>query len=167
MTSHIFAVSDIVEMVIQDEKKKSQHDDMDTISTRSGSKDSAKRQGSRISVGAGGGTEEAVAIDTGLANPRVSKSAWSRLARGAHQDMTQAQALPEMNLLDEERVPITFGFLETGYRKGDRVKTTLRLSGAVPTGHGWDPIAVQTDEGTVVGPGRNPGEIMVKFDYNG
>lgn len=59
------------------------------------------------------------------------------------------------------------GFVNTGYSNGDRVKTALRLPGACPGGLGWDPIASQTDEGTVTGPGRVAGEIMVKFDHSG
>lgn len=101
-------------------------------------------------------------------NPRACRAAWTRMSTNVHAEMTHAMGtVPVDNVcgLEEEHTPIMAGFVNTGYCKGDRVKTPLRLAGACP-GAGWDPINHETGQGTVQGPGRKDGEIMVKFDYN-
>jgi hypothetical protein len=104
--------------------------------------------------------------DNGLGgglNSMGARLAWRLISAAAHAEMN---AVPGQ-LAEEEKRPIWAGFVNTGYCEGDRVKTTLRLPGANPGGVGWDPINPQTDEGVVQGPGRELGEIMVKFDYSG
>lgn len=111
-------------------------------------------------------TQAAVQSDL---NPMALRNAWARLSQTVHHDMSHALGeVPVSNVCgpDEEKTPIMHGIINTGYCKGDRVKTELRLPGACP-GAGWDPINCETGQGTVTGPGRKFGEIMVKFDYNG
>lgn len=106
-------------------------------------------------------------VDSGLSasmNPMASRSAWRRLSSAGPIGLDQA---PGNNAIDpEDREPIMAGIVDTGYKKGDRVKTNMRLAGGKPPG--WDPIEdASKDEGTVIGPGREAGHIMVKFDHSG
>jgi len=113
--------------------------------------------------------------DTGAGaalNPAAARAAWRRLSIAGHAEgnTVKDSGLPQTgDVADPDvRVPVMAGpFVNTGYYIGDRVKTTLRLPGACPSGTGWDPIQAQTDEGAVTGPGHNPGEIMVRFDAGG
>jgi hypothetical protein len=113
---------------------------------------------------------------TSALNQIASRDAWRRMStigrdereselnsRKPSKSGSVASGPPDL----EEGMPIMAGYVNTGYCKGDRVKTTLRLPGACPTGRGWDPINPQTDEGVVVGPGNVTGEVMVLFDGGG
>jgi hypothetical protein len=159
MSSHIFAVGH-------------QDDDDDGMIGRASSKNST-RTSSKRSVreakqkGEEKEAQEKVDAVMGTGNHLAKDVAWRRLSASAHQHI-HADGPPGTTLLEEEKVPIMAGIVDSGYRKGDRVKASgVRLPGAVPGGSGWDPINVQTDAGWVVGAGRNPGEIMVKFDISG
>lgn len=112
--------------------------------------------------------QQAESVDSGTTNILTCKLAWKRLSQAsAEMSNTSVGAdgfVADPSVAPEERVPIMAGIVNTGYSTGDRVKTTLRLAGAQAGGLGWDPINCETNEGTVVGPGRVAGEIMVKFD---
>lgn len=107
-------------------------------------------------------------------NGLAIRKAWSQLTASMVGDMARATAPkqgPSACALDcyggaEERAPIRAGSKETPYRKGDRVKSTMRLTGSCP-GAGWDLINCETGQGTVLGAGRSKGEILVKMDYSG
>lgn len=106
-----------------------------------------------------------VVVDNGLGpsnNHLAHATAWRRVSMTGHAEM--AMALSGC-LQEEDKQPVMAGIVNTGYAVGDRVKTTLRLPGAAPSKVGWDPITPESNEGTVTGPGRVPGEIMVKFDH--
>lgn len=110
--------------------------------------------------------ECASAGEGGSMNPMANRNAWRRLSAVAPLQKPEDKG-PENVLAEDERKPVMAGFVNTGYCVGDRVKTALRLPGAVPAGNGWDPINSQTDAGIVVGAGNNAGEVMVKFDHSG
>lgn len=127
--------------------------------------DGADLQSRKASKQGDGNQSAAVEIE---ASGFVTRKAWSKLAQSAHAEMTHSLGtvqLENISGLHEERTPIMVGSAKTGFYKGDRVRTALRLAGACP-GAGWDPINCATGGGTVLGPGRKTGEIMVKFDYN-
>lgn len=107
-----------------------------------------------------------------------ARQAWRRCSASAHQERHReneeaVQFAPQGGYEESRcdpggRQPIMAGFVDTGYYVGDRVKSTLRLPGcAEPNRTGWNPLqAPQDDTGVVTGPGREAGEIMVKFDRN-
>lgn len=134
------------------------------------SRQSSKRVTEEAEAAKAGNLEAAVDSGTGnQLNPLLARSAWRRISQDAQAQMAHVHGCTGQTIIapGEEREPIMAGFVDTGYAKGDRVKTTLRLPGAIPGGVGWDPIDCQTDEGVVIGPGNKRGEIMVQFDHSG
>jgi len=158
---------------------------VDRVGSAAGSRSSSKRSAGSskerqfdrepLPPGMGGAfgqvVEDAV-VDSGMGGSLsafAQRRAWRRVSEAAHAEMaTKTNLLPGETFVNpEDRVPIMAGYVETGFFTGDRVKTGLRLPGACPSGIGWDPINGQTNEGSVIGEGLKPGEIMVKFDAGG
>lgn len=102
-------------------------------------------------------------------NKTAARSAWSRMGQTVHEVLDRAS--PKMATIDQvpgaiERVPVP----NTGNRfyTGDMVRTSLRLGRPIEEHFcGWDLLASHVDEGTVTGPGRKLGEVMVIFEKTG
>lgn len=105
-----------------------------------------------------------------LMNPLASRQAWRRLSVQAEADLRKASSSLCLEEVDDDNPqPIFAGIVNTGYTIGDRVKSNVRLPrhGRDNNCNNWDFLHNSADEGFVTGPGREAGEIMVKFDCSG
>jgi hypothetical protein len=131
----------------------------DVLEDGTTSRQASKRSTDQGEIDMGGGAK---------LNPLGARNAWRRISQDAAAEMAKANGFYDAKVsYDDEDGPIMAGFVDTGYRRGDRVMTRVRLPGAVPGGCGWDPIDTQTDQGVVTGVGHTAGEIMVTFDHSG
>mmetsp|Transcript_124600 Transcript_124600/g.232965 ORF Transcript_124600/g.232965 Transcript_124600/m.232965 type:complete len:290 (-) Transcript_124600:100-969(-) len=120
----------------------------------------AEKHPTRTASKDGNRTKDLFAVEPGTMMNGVA-------ARGAGRRMSMREdgVMADDVMADEGPKKIMAGFIDTGYKVGDRIKSRYRPAVAAASEAGWNPLNKETDEGVVLGPGHKVGEILVKFEY--